>query len=109
MIKTNLHGPYIENNSSAAHLPPEMLDYIDEHLGGVDKFIELYNKRALNDETMLRGLKQSRDIMAKVLDIIKELIADTKDGEAQMTPTGLEFKQVFDNLNRIIASVEDNQ
>jgi hypothetical protein len=67
MIKQNLHGYYIDTESGAAFLPPEMLDYIDENLGGVDSFVRQHNTYAeslavlKNTHTALEVILEQRD------------------------------------------------
>lgn len=95
MIKQNLHGYYVDTESGAAFLPPEMLDFIDEHLGGVDKFIGSYNLKLLNDETMLRGLKEAKDVLKAIIEYFGKGITE-----------GSSTEKSFNNICEIINSVE---
>lgn len=42
-FKENAHGYYIDTGVEGVFMPPEMLDFIDEHMGGVHNFVEKYN------------------------------------------------------------------
>jgi hypothetical protein len=77
---------YVDTLSGAAFIPPEMLDFIDEHLGGVDSFVRHYNTNAeslavlKNTRTALEVILEQRDfpkdgVFAELLKSVKNTIA----------------------------------
>ncbi len=97
-IKRNLHGYYVDTLSGAAFIPPEMLDFIDEHLGGVDNFVKIIN---LHRE-MIETLKELRLCFcashnhpgsALIINAYKEILDKTAQLIAKMEGVNEDHKQ----------------